>query len=182
MKIIMAFVSIVALLLLTGCWPSLHPIYNTEDLVTEPGIIGKWGTDDGKGFYHFTQSTEYSYSLLYQEEDGLQSEFDVHFIKLDTMLIMDVYPRELDIKTTELYLGHLMPLHSFARIVQLSDSLKFEALNYEYLEKQFKENPKSLKHERVGDMTLLTASTEELQAFILKHLYVDEAFNQCSHT
>jgi len=170
MKIIMAFVSIAALLLLTGCWPSLHPIYHTEDLVTEPAIIGIWGSDDGAGFYHFTQATENSYNLLYQEEDSTQSEFEVHLIKLDTVLIMDFYPREPDFKTTELYAAHLMP-------VQLGDSLKWQALEYRFVKSLLKKDPTALKHEREGDYTLLTASTDELQAFVSKHLHNELAWD-----
>lgn len=176
MKMTITFASIAALLLLTGCWPSLHPIYTPDDLISEPDLVGKWGTDDSQGFYEFTQDGEKGYHLLYQDDEGVQSEFEVHLIKLGNYTLMDFFPEELNFEITELYKAHLMPVHSFTRIVELSDSLAWQYFDYNFIEAALKANPEALKHERVEDITFLTASTEDLQAFILKHLEVDEAW------
>ena len=42
MRKIMMLMSFSALLVLTGCVPSLQPLYTEEDLTFDPALLGTW--------------------------------------------------------------------------------------------------------------------------------------------
>jgi hypothetical protein len=57
------------------------------------------------------------------------------------------------------------------------DSFSFAMMDGGWLKRLSDRNQLDLKHERInGDMITLTASTQELQAFALKHANNEEAF------
>jgi hypothetical protein len=79
---------------------------------------------------------------------------------------------------------HLAPMHSIAVVESISENeVKIKWFDETWLEKMFSANKIRIRHEKVMDldlkpdedegMYLLTASTDELQKFIIK--YRDEA-------
>jgi len=56
------------------------------------------------------------------------------------------------------------------------DTMTIWRFNPDWLEKLFDENRIRISHENVGDQIVLTASTEELQKFIAKYSYDQEAY------
>jgi hypothetical protein len=69
---------------------------------------------------------------------------------------------------------HVIPAHSFIRISLEGHVLRLGFFDLEWLKKNIEENKVSIKHERRDDMIVLTASTKELQEFVLLHW--EEAF------
>ena len=182
-----------ALAVLCGCYTlSIHPLYDEEHLTLEPNIVGVWGNSENSAeTWEFQKNGENAYRLIVREE-GLKETgkepakvelvttvdstkdgvFEAHLVKLGKYLFMDLYPEE-PLLGNELTKSMVIPTHMFFRITLKGDTLELGMFD---LEQFMKENNQvlPLKHETVDGIKLLTASTGELQAFMLKH--VDKAF------
>lgn len=71
---------------------------------------------------------------------------------------------------------HIIPVHTFAKVVIEKDKIKFKWFNGEWLEKLIEENRIRIRHENNGDFILLTAKSAELQKFLKKYLNSEDAF------
>jgi len=77
--------------------------------------------------------------------------------------------------------GDFIPVHSFAKVQMNEDGFKLDFLSDDYLEDLFEQNRIRLPHvsrsENGQKVTLLTASPEELQKFLVKFGADKEAFD-----
>ena len=173
-----------AIFVIPGCWQlSVHPLYTAEDLVSVDGLEGVWGDPDDPEdeTWQFIESDGKSYRLIIREEeqsllvdpakDGL---FEVHLLRLGGRLYMDVFPEEPE-GVNGFYMGHVIPAHSFIMMELEGHVLTLSSLDVEWLKKGIDEGRIDIKHERRDDTIVLTASTGELQEFVVR--YADEAFN-----
>ena len=58
-------------LVITGCVPSLHPLYTEEDTVYEVSLVGHWGKD--KDTWTFTENEDsptYDLNIVMDGKDG----------------------------------------------------------------------------------------------------------------
>jgi len=181
--------------LLGGCVPvmSLYPLFTEEDLVFEEKLLGTWVDDPNspKSTWEFKrivdsskkewefdlpQKPEKAYKLiLLDNKEGTKGSFFAHVVKLKDQLFLDVYPSQLpsakmdpneDWAFNTLF---LIPGHSFAIIDSIEPQLKIRWTTQDEMGKLFKEELKAIKHELVKDRIILTASTQKLQAFVLKY-------------
>ena len=183
--------------LLGGCVPvmSLHPLFTEEVLVFEENLLGTW-VDDSNNIWEFKDPNEQEKmcKLIFVDNEGKKGSFVVHLVKLKNRLFMDVYPNQFPCKAEEqkhqLVEDKIMltvkvspkwhyntlffvPFHSFIKINSVKPQLKIQLTDDEGMGKLLKENPNSIKHEFVEGKPVLTASTKELQAFVLK--YADDS-------
>jgi hypothetical protein len=163
---------------MTGCFVlSVHPLYFEKDLVFESGLVGTWGEKehekDLSELWIFKKSEDKSYRLIIREKEEGEGMFEAHLLKLGDHLFLDLYPEEPE-TGSEFYNMHVIPAHSFIRISLEGHVLRLAFFDLDWLKKNIEENKVSIKHERRDDTIVLTASTEELQEFVLKH--VKEAF------
>jgi len=163
-------------ILLTGCWVlSVNPLYTEEDSIFEQGLIGTWadsaGSDDGS--WTFRIAGERVYRLVTKEEDEPDGIFEAHLLRLGGHLFLDVYPQEPK-SGSEFYRNHVIPAHSFWKVSLEGYVLVLYYLDPEWLRENIDQKKIEIKHVRRGDVIVLTASTAELQEFILQHL--DDAF------
>jgi len=168
--------------LLAGCVPvmSLHPFYTEEDVVFEEKLLGKW-VDDPNGpetTWEFKRIEEpkNAYKLIFYDDEGKKGSFVVHLVKLQNKLFLDVYPSELpweieDESKLELPYNSffLIPVHTLIKIDFIGPQLKMWLTNEDEMEKLLKEEPDAVKHTFIEDRLILTASTKELQDFVLKY-------------
>lgn len=171
------------------CTPSLHPLYTEEDLVFDPALLGVWADmDDGEmlttwefmeeayaktdpetGVEHQIQF----YKLRYVYEDRI-GRFDARLVALDDEFFLDLYPTDFDsYEMADLYLGHLIRAHTFLCVKQIEPQLIMGYLDSEWLRQYLADNPQAVGHDYVGEDgqdLLLTAPTEDLQAFMLECL------------
>ena len=163
------------LLLLNACIPSLHPLYTPETLAFRRDLNGTWESSDDSGVYtwHFEPDEEQkSYSLIFSMEESKKERYEVHLVKLGSHYFLDLYPD--DHQEVQGTLAYSLPTHSFGRIDFGDGQVLISLFDYDWLERLFKERKIRMKHETVDDGTIvLTASSEELQGFVLK--YADEA-------
>ena len=179
--------------LLGGCVPvmSLHSLYTKEkeDVVFEKKLLGTWvqeGPNDAQEPYintwEFKQSdkSEKAYELFVCDNQGKKGWFVAHLVKLKKRFFLDVYPSELPWEPEDpnkvkwpynsLF---LIPAHTFLKIDSIEPELKMRLTMEGEMEKLLKEDPNAVRHTSVEDRLVLTASTKELQAFVLK--YADDS-------
>ena len=75
-----------------------------------------------------------------------------------------------------------MPVHTFLRLEIAGDTLRMAAMDPDWLKGLLKRDPSMLRHELLdgdGDL-LITASTPELQAFVVAHRDTEGAWGDYS--
>ncbi len=166
---------------------SLHPFYKEKDVVFKKELIGTW-VDQESGKWTISQakikkegsgilgsSTVDSllnyYTVTLTDKDGV-SEFTTHLFKLNNQLFVDFFPEEISIM--DLTSFHLVRTHSIAKIEVFGDSIKLKWFNEIWLANLFKNNKIRISHETISEKDkdesyVLTASTDELQKFIIKY-------------
>ena len=180
--------------LLGSCVPviSLHSLFTEENIVFDEKLLGTWVDDptSPKGTWEFKRvadsaqkdwelpppkKPEKAYKLLLSNEEGAKGSFFAHLVRLEGRLFLDVFPSQLpcaqlDPKQDWVFnTSFLIPGHSFVVIDSIEPQLKIRWTNEDEMEKFLKEQPNALKHELVEDKIVLTASTDELQKFVLKY-------------
>ena len=63
----------------------------------------------------------------------------------------------------------LVPAHLFLKVEQIGPVLRIAAMDPEWLKEFLAKNPKAIAHEKLDDRIVLTASTADLQKFLLDH-------------
>jgi hypothetical protein len=121
--------------------------------------------------------------LIFTGEDGMKGSFVAHLVKLQDKLFLDVYPSELpwdpedpnmiDWPYNTLF---LIPTHTVVKIDSVGSKLKMRLMLETQLKKLLEEDPDAIAHIAVEDRPVLTASTKELQAFVLKYADSDKIF------
>lgn len=71
---------------------------------------------------------------------------------------------------------HLFPVHTFSRLNIEEGQLSIEFFKDSWIKKLIENNQVRIKHEKVEDEILITASTEELQKFVKKYSEDEQAF------
>jgi len=176
--------------LLGSCVPSLHPLYTDKELVFEEKLLGRWGKDDEVWEFKKGQE-EKSYDLI-TKEDGKEGKFTAYLVKIQdsrktdkekqatgqTLLFLDLYPKEPELETSDFYKLHLLPVHTFIKVEQIEPALKMRIMNPDGLKEILEDRPDLIKHEMLEDRIVLTASTKQLQEFMLKHAQDEGVFSE----
>jgi hypothetical protein len=162
-------------LLISGCLqPSLHPLFTEKDLVFDPALIGAWVGENEKETWILQKAGDHTYDLFYEGE-GDSAQYEAHLVRLGKFEFLDIYPEESDIKN-DFYKLHLILAHTFSRIWRDRDTLRVAMLNPDWLEDMIARKKVKIAHERLDERIVLTASTKELQKFILKYAEDINAF------
>ena len=172
-KILITFVVMVAASVMTGCAPSLHPFFTDANIIFNDQLLGEWKNDSGE-ICKFTKSGEDSYEFLYVDKDA--AKFKARLIELDGENYLDLYPDDSDHGLAR-YLGNIVLAHILARVNITKDTISLEMLNGDWISKLSERNQLELSYERLADGSIvLTASTPDLQTFVLKHANDRESF------
>jgi len=178
-------VALAALGVMTGCLPtSINPLYTDKDLAFDPALAGVWSDkDDSKETWTFEKAGEKSYKFLYTESDGKAGQFEARLLKIGDTRFLDFFPDEsgiAEMNRSDFYKIHLVRTHSFLKVSQIEPTLQMTPLDLKWLREFLGKNPQAIRHEKIGDgddaQIVLTASTAELQKFVLTHLKTEGAF------
>ncbi len=176
---------------LASCFvTSIHPLYTEKDLVFVPELLGTWKAEDEEDLYTFQQTGKNAYELIITGQESNKKStgildyeeagrYEAHLVKLGKFLFLDIYP-QLPVMEEYGIDIHLVPVHSFHKILIEKDVLRLVSLDYDWLEEMIKGNKINLAHVRLEDRFVLTASTGELQKFVLKYAEDSEAFSDYS--
>jgi hypothetical protein len=158
-----------ALALLAGCIPSLNPVYREEDLVTEPRVVGVWMQKGEKARWIFQNRDAKSYSLVYLDNEGRENRFIVHLARIEGELFLDMFPEPLDGKANSFYTFHHVPIHSIYRVHRIEPTLELGAIDFQWLEDELSKNPTAIESRTFNGRRLITAPTDDVRAFAVKH-------------
>jgi len=179
---------------------SLHPFYRDQDVVFKKALIGTW-LDQDSGKWTISQARAKSegsaffgsksvdslrnYYLLTLTNDGGVSKFVAHLFMINGQLYVDFYPDEISLPDISYF--HLVKAHSIAKIEVFADSINIKWFNEMWLAGLFENNKIRISHETISeknkdDSYVLTASTDELQKFLIKYGNDPNAFKDGSET
>jgi hypothetical protein len=154
--------------ILTGCIPSLNPLYTEKDLIFKSELLGTWTEAKSKESWTFDKRNEKEYKLTHSMNNN-NATFRVHLVKIGESLFFDLYPEDLK-SDNYLYQMHLYPVHTFSKIKITNHQLTIEMFDPLWLEEGIETNQINISHIKSSDGTiLLTASTEDIQKFIFKY-------------
>jgi hypothetical protein len=183
------------LFLISGCFvKSLHPFYKEKEVIFKKELTGTWTGEDSSTWkieqgMKFTglfkpDSPDNSYLITFTDKKGT-AKFKVHLFQLRSRYFFDFYPEEVE-STNDMMTSHLVPMHTVARVDFLSGKIVIQWYNEEWLIGLFRENKIRIAHEKVPNyegktgednfQVVLTASTEDLQKFMLKYMDDPNAF------
>jgi len=179
------------LIFLSSCLTTLHPIFTEKDLAYDPKLIGVWNTENEgkKGKVTINNlATENSvelpgnisaikqkgYFIIYQDENGKVSDQYIAFLaRIGKHLYFDYFPadKKEDRKLDEFFGVHFVRMHTSYRVEILKDgSFELSQLDGSYVKSLIDEKKIRISHETdADDNTVITASTKELQQYLLKY-------------
>lgn len=179
------------LLFLSGCLTTLHPIFTEKDLVYKPELTGIWKTknDDKEGWAEISPLAKETsielpgkissikdkgYLVVYKNKDGnINGRYIAFLARIGKHLYFDYYPvpMEAEMNADEFYMLHFVKMHTPYRVDILKDgSFELSQLDGGYLDDLIKKKKIRIHHELNSDgNAVITASTEELQQYILKY-------------
>jgi hypothetical protein len=182
--------------LVSGCFvKSLHPFYKENDVIFKKELTGNWVSDDSSTWkieqgMKFTglfkpDTPNNAYLITYTDKKGV-AKFKVHLFQLGNRYFFDFYPEEIE-STNDLMSSHLVPMHTVARADFSPEKMVIQWYNEEWLIGLFKQNKIRIAHEKVpyyetgrneedNYQVILTASTDDLQKFMLKYMNDPNAF------
>jgi len=192
-----SIIALLGLFLLNSCIvKSLRPFYTQKTIAFDTRLIGEWG-DKNKGSWKIVASRDEfekdsltggiriedqrmyelfkdSYLIEYTSNNKFASFIGIPF-KLGNQLFIDFMPIEYNNEKTNSLAGkHLIETHSLVKINQIADNtFHFAWFDEDHLKKLFKEKTIKLKHQQLGidgEDFVLTASSEELQQFLIKYM------------
>jgi hypothetical protein len=183
------------LFLISGCFvKSLHPFYKENEIIFKKELLGTWAGDDSSS-WQIEQGKKFSglfkpdqpdntYLITFTDKKGT-GVFKVRLFQLGKRLFLDFYPEEVE-SSNELMASHLVPMHTVARVDLSEGRMVIRWYNEEWLIGLFKQNKIRIAHEKIpyesgriegnNFQVILTASTEELQKFMLKYSEDPDAF------
>jgi hypothetical protein len=191
MKRSIILVFILTLVVLQSCLvKSLHPFFKDSDVVFKKELINNWTDQEGARWEILpVKESKVAYELRHYKTGKKQPDeaFVGHLFKLNDQLFLDFFPLGKDESDgTMMFDMHMMPTHTIARVEGISENeIEIRWLNEKWLQSLFSQNKIKISHEVVrdpivpdnSDMSyILTASTEEMQKFIIKYGDEDKAF------
>ena len=189
---------LIVLLIITSCVPSIHPLYHERDLIEDQRLFGNWRNAGEGEFWDGRESWKFeklppkqgflgsktpdplSGYLLTITEDSIAAEFVARLLELDNQLFLDIFPKSEygDIKGIEnnWLQMHLFPVHTFARISFENKAMIIEPFDPDFIIDLLEQKKIRISHEKTGNNFILTASTDELQKFVMKFGREKEAY------
>ncbi|MDH5271288.1 MAG: hypothetical protein OEY32_15345 [Candidatus Krumholzibacteria bacterium] len=164
--------------LLAGCYvQSLHPLYSDRTTIFDPSLLGTWVAEDDEDFVFTLEDTTRGVYMLTCDESGATARFQAVLTDIEGVRFLDIFPEEPH-NDNGFYRDHLMRVHSILKLERMADTLSVADFDAEWLSTMAAENKLSIPHVSLDGAVLLTASTEELQAFVRAYAHTPEAFSE----
>jgi hypothetical protein len=183
------FLISLVIFLISGCFvKSLHPFYKENEVLYKKELTGNWEGNDSStwkieqgmkstGLFK-PELPDNAYLITYTDKKGT-AKFKVHLFQLSNHFFLDFYPEEVE-SANDLMAYHLVPMHTVARVSLAPGQMVIQWYNEEWMINLFRQNKIRIAHEKVpttegktGEddfQVVLTASTDDLQKFMLKYM------------
>ncbi len=167
--------------ILGGCIPSLHPLFTeNKDIVFEEGLLGLWVGNNPNETWEvkkYGNENDKRYRTTFNS-NGKAGEFLATLGILNDMLFFDLFPLSPEPQGNDFYKLHLLSVHTFIKVEQLSPTLKVRTMDPDKMKKMLENDPNLIKHEFLEGRIILTASTEELQKFMKNYANTEGLFGE----
>lgn len=201
MKKTIVLLGVILVLLLQGCVvKSLHPFYHAKDVVFRNELINSWvDSDGGKWSIRQSKLNPKTYEMHWLHNGERDVVFAAHLFKLGEDLYLDFYPEEDNQMPDDfaMFTMHLLPVHSVAKVHVLNnEQVIIKWFNEDWMNSLFEQNRIKISHEALVENSVeaddpkikdaaksvetqyvLTASTDELQKFLIKYGNEDKNFD-----
>lgn len=181
MKKIALAVMVAAAGILAGCVvTSVYPFYTSKDLVFDQALVGEWSksSPSDNERWKFEPDGDQAYKVTYTSDDK-PSAMRGHLFKLEGQTFLDLFPEDVKDET----LPPPIPSHMLLRVLEVTPTLRMAPLNFKWLSELLEKDPKALRHHLTPEggkpddrRLVLTADTQELQRFVIKHLKTEAAW------
>jgi hypothetical protein len=183
MKRLLAIVPVLFLLSFFGCVQSLQPYYKDNQLFYDPNLVGKWTDADQQNTVVITGDADKKvYTVVLTDEKGKTGSFIMHLAKVQDHMIADIFPDDLkegDLKVNDEYALHLLPVHSFMMVEYSPPDLRVRQMDFDWFKRYVDAHPDEVAYQKLqGDHYILTGTTDQVQAFVLKHASEKGAFGE----
>jgi len=187
------------LIFLSSCLTTLHPIFTVKDLAYDPKLIGTWNIErEGNKERviisnlatensvelpgNISDIKEKGYLISYQHEHSEDPERFIAFLaRIGKYLYFDYYPayKKEDQKLDEFAGAHWVKMHTSYRVEILNDgSFELSQLDGSYVNSLIDQKKIRINHETgADDNIVITASTSELQQYLIKYSDEPEAYD-----
>lgn len=177
-QLVLVIVCTVAAVML-GCVPSLQPLYLDKDPILLAPLAGTWVSESGKEKFTFkVNEQEIKYEATCTDEEGGTGKLEARLLRLGKHTFLDTTVSDLPEVKCAYPKCHLLPVHLFTKITIEGDVLRYATLDFGWIKNGIEKKKLTLRHEAMKDMTFLTASTKELQEFVLAHADEKEVFQE----
>jgi len=171
---------------MSGCLvSSLHPFYKNSDKVYDQKLVGNWMDNDSvlwviepnEASQGFTSPSkkDSTFKIVYYEDEDSKAILVGTLFELNGIRYVDFVPDpDEEHCKSEMTGYHNIPVHTLARIEFNQDTIMLFWFGEEWLNELIEENKIRISHETIHigpdyHRHVLTASTDELQKFILKY-------------
>lgn len=186
MKTLKACLAIAVIALLGACVPSINPFYLEKDVIMDKQIEGVWINNDNEVWKFDADKGNNAYTLKVTQNDGKTGELKAKLFKLGKECFIDLLPNNCEFATNQADIINVsvFPGHLLIHVSQFEPQLKIVFMDYDWLAKTLEKTPSTLPYHSEEKLIILTASTQQLQEFTLKHMtelfHKEEAFNRKS--
>jgi hypothetical protein len=187
MKKIFTCLVLLAVVLQSCVVKSLHPFFTSADVIFKTELLNTWTDEDGnKWTIQRSKTSDKTYEMRYEPEGQSAVVFEGHLFELNSELYFDFVPEDIGSTSNSLMLAlHLLPVHSVAKVKTITkNKVEIKWFNEKWIKSLFEQNKIKIKHEELQNGSsrddkeyVLTASTAELQKFLIKYGVEDSAYD-----
>jgi hypothetical protein len=159
-----------------ACVPSTHPLYSNAELAVDGALIGTWEEKGAAEKWEFSIEAANEYKVVHTDNHGKKGEFHGVPFKLNGLMFLDLYPAQPVLRQNDFYRGHILSLHTFAKLTRDGTAYQVSFLEPKWLKSHLAKDPTALRHTVIDGQILITDSTANLQTFIVANAASPEAF------
>lgn len=145
---------------------SIFPLITSKEHVFDPALVGKWVTGKHDTMTITASSDKYSIKALVGSDRSkvLYHYYEARRGRFGQYWFLDTYQH-----IREDAQDHLIPSHLFHQYSLSGDTLTLATLDVNWLSRMIDSNQVTLTHLTRDHEVIITASTEELQAFVVRY-------------
>ena len=166
---------------------SLNPLFTNKDLIELPEIVGTWKQKSSDEYITFIDSRHMVISAKWTDEFGNERNdslfLDLRIGKLAEKYWMDTRVKSTNVKTgVRSFYSQIIPSHKFSNLEISNDTLFLQSISNKWLIRNLKNKKVNIAStfddSKMKESVILTATTEEIQDFILKFQDDEDFFNK----
>jgi hypothetical protein len=155
------------MLLLSGCIPSLNPIYTEKDIIFNEKVVGIWSSGESTETWDLQRRDEKSYQLTYTDREGKRAQFVAHLAMVEGTRFFDIFPEPGEAVKPGFYRIHQVPIHTIYLVKEVGEKVVLSAIDHLWMEDYLVTHRDEVPSTTFGSGRLLTASTQQLQEFLV---------------